>query len=148
MLHQELGPHGWSQRPGAIIDKGLTPCRGKWAGTSSLEGSPGPKIPDQSGHCFLPQCPRPHTGTLAVQCPIDAPEGHAKTELQKNFGVMARPVGRQLRCTQTHRGCSVTGHFLEQALQEDWPGFSSFASYGPWPTDSTSGLFPHLQSGL
>lgn len=117
MLHQELGPHGWSQRPGAVIDKGLTPCRGKWAGTGSLEGSPGPKIPDQSGHCSLPQCPRPHTGTLAVQCPIDAPEGHAKTELQKNFGVMARPVGRQLRCTQTHRGCSVTGHFLGKHTQ-------------------------------
>ena len=32
----------------------------------------------------------------------------------------------------------MTGCILEQALQEDWPGFSSLASYGPWPSDSTS----------
>ena len=105
MLHQELGPHGWSQRPGVFIDRGLIPCRGKWPGAGSLEGSPGPRSPDQSGHCSLPHCPHPHTGILAVQCPIDGLVGHAKTELQ-NFGVMARPVGGQLQCTQTPRAAA------------------------------------------
>lgn len=107
MLHQKLEPHGWSQRPGAFTDRGLIPCRGKQAGAGSLEGSSGLRSPGQSGHCSLPVSPDTHRD-LAVQCPIDGLEGHAHTELQKNFGVTARPAGGQLRGTQTHRACSVT----------------------------------------
>lgn len=108
MLHQELGPHGWSQWPGAFTDRGLIPCRGKQADAGSLECSSGPRSPGQSGHCSLPQCPQTHTRTSAVQRPIDGLEGHANTELQTTFGVMAKPAGGQLQGTQTHRACSVT----------------------------------------